>query len=187
MHRRTRLVVVALLLLAVPGALRAQAGISAGVATSLDILFPPITGSGVRPLSFGTVVPGTTSTVAPRSAQGAEFRIGGLLGRKSVDITFTLPAALAGPGGATIPLSFAGVNAAACELDVLGVCRTASLASWDPVATPTTRVRPTKFGPGPKVFVNDQLALYLGASVSPAVSQRPGHYAASATVMIVAN
>ena len=187
MHRRAGLITIALLVLAAPGVLRAQAGTTAGVATTLDILFPPITGSGVRPLAFGTVVPGTTTTVAPRTPQGAEFHLGGLLGRKSVDITLTLPATLAGPGGATIPLSFAGANATACELNVLGVCQTASLASWDPVAKPTMRVRPTKFGPGPKVFVNDQLALYLGASVSPAASQPPGHYAASATVLIVAN
>ena len=187
MLRRAGLIALALLVLAAARALRAQAGITAGVATTLDILFPPITGSGIRPLTFGTVVPGTTTAVAPRTPQGAEFHLGGLLGRKSVDITLTLPATLAGPGGATIPLSFAGANATACELNVLGVCQTASLASWDPVASPTTRVRPTKFGPGPKVFVNDQLALYLGASVSPGASQRPGHYAASATVLIVAN
>lgn len=188
MHRRTGHLAFALLLLtAAPAALRAQVGSTAGVTTTLEILFPPITGSGIRPMNFGTVVPGTTTTVAPRAAEGAEFHVGGLLGRKSVDITFTLPAALSGPGGATIPLSFAGATAAACELDALGVCQTASLTSWDPVASPTTRVRPTKFGPGPKVFVNDQMALYLGASVSPAASQRPGHYAASATVLIVAN
>jgi hypothetical protein len=186
MHHRTGLLAFALLL-AAPGALHGQAGITAGVATTLEILFPPVTGSGIRELNFGTVVPGTTTTVAPRTPQGAEFHIGGLLGRKSVDISFTLPTALAGPGGATIPLTFAGATAASCELNVLGVCQTASLTSWDPVASPTTRVRPTKFGPGPKVFVNDQLALYLGAAVSPAASQRPGHYAASATVLIVAN
>jgi hypothetical protein len=187
MYRRTGVLALAVLLLAAPAVLRAQAGITAGVSTTLEILFPPITASGVRALNFGTVVPGTTTTVPPRTPQGAEFHVGGLLGRKSVDITFTLPAALAGPGGATIPINFAGANVAACELDVLGVCQTASLTSWDPVANPTTRVRPTKFGPGPKVFVNDQLALYVGASVSPAASQRPGHYAASATVLIVAN
>jgi hypothetical protein len=37
------------------------------------------------------------------------------------------------------------------------------------------------------VFVNDQLALYLGASVSAPATQRAGHYTASATVVIVAN
>jgi hypothetical protein len=175
------------LLSAAPVAAFAQAGITSGVATSVDILFPAITGGGVRPLNFGIVVPGSSVSVAPRSAQGAEFRIAGLLGRKSVDLTLTLPTVLTGPGGATIPLTFAGANAAACELNLLGICQTASLASWDPVASPTTRVRPTKFGPGPKVFVNDQLALYLGASVAPPATQRAGHYTASATVVIVAN
>jgi hypothetical protein len=185
--RPLRILALVPLLAAAPATAFAQAGITSGVATSVDILFPAITGGGVRPLSFGIVVPGTTVSVAPRSAQGAEFHIAGLLGRKSVDLTLTLPTVLTGPGGATIPLTFAGANAAACELDVLGNCQTASLVSWDPVATPTTRVRPTKFGPGPKIFVNDQLALYLGASVAPTATQRAGHYTASATVVIVAN
>lgn len=175
------------LLAAAPNPARAQAGISTGLATSVDILYPPVTVGGVRPITFGTVVPGATVAVAPRTPQGAEFRVGGLLGRKSVDITLTLPTVLTGPGGATVPLSFAGAKAAACELDLLGICQTASLVSWDPVATPTTRIRPTKFGPGPKVFVNPQVALYLGASVSPSATQRAGHYTATATVLIVAN
>lgn len=186
--RRTGVVLaLASLLVAAPAGAFAQAGITTGLAASVDILFPPITASGIRPVTFGIVVPGTTVSVAPQSPQGAEFHIGGLLGRKSVDITLTLPTVLTGPGGATIPLSFAGANAAACELDLLGICQTASLVSWDPVATPTTRVRPTKFGPGPKIFVNDQLALYLGASVSAPATQRAGHYTASASVVIVAN
>jgi hypothetical protein len=175
------------LLFAAPVAASAQSGSTTGLPTSVDILFPPITGGGLRPLNFGTVIPGTTVSVAPRTAQGAEFRISGLLGRKSVDLTFTLPVVLTGPGGATIPLNFAGANAAACELDLLGSCQTTSLVSWDPVATPTTRVRPTKFGPGPKVFVNDQLALYLGGAVAPPATQRAGRYTASATIVIVAN
>lgn len=186
MVRRHALALVALFVTA-PVAAFAQAGITTGIATSVDILFPPVTGGGVRPLNFGVVVPGTTVSVAPQSAQGAEFRISGLLGRKSVDLTLTLPAALDGPGGATIPLNFSGGNAAACELNLLGICQTVTLVSWDPVANPTTRVRPTKFGPGPKVFVNDQLALYLGAAVAPPATQRAGHYTASATIVIVAN
>jgi hypothetical protein len=175
------------LLVTAPVSAYAQGAITTGLATSVDILFPPIAGGGVRPLDFGTVVPGTTVSVAPRTPQGAEFHIGGLLGRKSVDITLTLPSALTGPGGATVPLNFAGTNAAACELNLLGICQAASLVSWDPVVQPTNRVRPTKFGPGPKVFVNDQLALYLGAAVSAPANQRAGHYTASVTVVIVAN
>jgi hypothetical protein len=185
--RPLRVLALVPLLAAAPLAAFGQSGITSGVATSVDILYPAITGGGVRPLNFGTVVPGTTVSIAPQTPQGAEFRIAGLLGRKSVDLTLTLPTVLTGPGGATIPLTFAGANAAACELDLLGVCQTASLVSWDPVTTPTTRIRPTKFGPGPKIFVNDRLALYLGASVAPPATQPAGHYTASASVVIVAN
>lgn len=175
------------LLVIAPCVAYGQAGVSSALTVSADILFPALSAGGARPLNFGVVVPGTTVSVAPQTSQGAEFRITGLLGRKSVDITLTLPTALGGPGGATIPLSFSGTNAATCELDVLDVCQTASLTSWDPVVSPTTRVRPAKLAPGAKVFVNDQLALYLGASVTPAATQRAGQYTASATVVIVAN
>lgn len=187
MYRTSGALALCALLAAAPAASFAQAGLTSGLPASAEILFPPVMAGGVRPLTFGTVVPGTTVSVAPRTAQGAEFHIGGLLGRKSVDITLTLPAVLTGPAGATMPLNFAGSNAAACELDTLEVCQAASLVSWDPVATPTTRVRPTKFGPGPKVFVNDQLALYLGGAVSAPAAQRAGHYTASVTVLIVTN
>lgn len=138
-------------------------------------------------MNFGAVVPGTSVTVAPNTPQGAEFRISGLLGRKSVSLTLTLPAALTGPGGASIPISFSGSTAASCELDLLGVCQTASYSTWDPVTSPTMLVRPIKVGRGPKVFVNDVLALYLGANIAPPATQRAGLYAASATVVIVAN
>ena len=187
-HRSGALTLLTLLslLAAAPVAAFAQ-GITSALATSIEILPTPITAAGVRPLTFGTVVPGTTTSVAPRTPQGAEFHIDGVLGRKSLDITLTLPTALTGPGGATIPLNFAGATAAACELNLLGVCQTASLVSWNPVTTPTTRVRPIKVGPGPKVFVNPTVALYLGASVSPPATQRAGHYTASATVLIIAN
>jgi hypothetical protein len=156
------------LLVVAPRVACGQAGVSSALTVSADILFPAVSAGGARPLNFGAVVPGTTVSVAPRTSQGAEFRITGLLGHRSVDITLTLPSTLDGPGGATIPLS-------------------ASLTSWDPVVSPTTRVRPAKLAPGAKVFMNDQLALYLGGSVTPAATQRAGHYTASATVVIVAN
>jgi hypothetical protein len=88
---------------------RVEAQITAGMPATLNILTPPLSGVGTRALQFGVIVPGTTSvTVLPRSTAGGEFRITGVKSRKSVDISFTLPAALTGPGGATIPLDFNG-------------------------------------------------------------------------------
>lgn len=187
MVRPLHTLALAALLSAAPVAASGQGTITTGLPVSVEILFPPLTGGGFRALNFGVVVPGTTALVTPRSAQGAEFHLGGLLGRKSVDVTLTLPTVLTGPGGATIPLNFAGSNAAACELDLLGVCQTASLVTWDPVVSPTTRIRPIKVGPGPKVFVNDEIAIYLGGAVTPPPTQRAGRYTASATVVLVAN
>jgi hypothetical protein len=104
-----------------------EAQITAGMPAILDILTPPLSGVGTRALQFGVIVPGTTTvTVLPASSAGGEFRITGVKSRKSIDISFTLPAALTGPGGATIPLSFNGNFAGLCEIDTSGACEAAS-------------------------------------------------------------
>jgi len=154
----------------------------------LDILTAPLSGVGTRALQFGVIVPGTTSvTVLPRSSAGGEFRITGVKSRKSVDISFTLPAALTGPGGATIPLDFNGNYAGLCEIDTTGACETASYTTWNPVTTPSFRDQPTRYKPGRKVFTYDAYQVYLGGTASPAASQRQGTYTASIGVLLVVN
>jgi len=182
-----RRVLLASLLLGVLSA-RATAQITAGMPVLLDILTAPLSGVGTRALQFGVIVPGTTSvTVLPRSSAGGEFRITGVKSRKSVDISFTLPAALTGPGGATIPLDFNGNYAGLCEIDTTGACETASYTTWNPVTTPSFRDQPTRYKPGRKVFTYDAYQVYLGGTASPAASQRQGTYTASIGVLLVVN
>lgn len=167
---------------------RATAQITAGMPVLLDILTPPLSGVGTRALQFGVIVPGTTSvTVLPRSSAGGEFRIAGVKSRKSVDISFTLPAALTGPGGATIPLSFDGNFAGLCEIDATGACEVASFTTWNPVTTPSFRDQPTRYKPGRKVYTYDDYQVYLGGTASPATTQRQGTYTASIGVLLVVN
>lgn len=182
-----RQVLIALLALGALSA-RVEAQITAGMSAVLDILTPPLSGVGTRALQFGVIVPGTTNvTVLPRTSTGGEFRITGVKSRKSVDISFTLPAALTGPGGATIPLDFNGNFAGLCEIDATGACEPASYTTWNPVSTPSFRDQPTRYKPGRKVFAYDAYQVYLGGTALPAVGQRQGAYTASVGVLLVVN
>ncbi|MDB4883560.1 MAG: hypothetical protein JWL95_2326 [Gemmatimonadetes bacterium] len=167
---------------------RADAQITAGITSMVDILTAPLSGVGTRALQFGMIVPGTTSvTVQPRSRSGGEFRITGVRNRKSIDISFTLPTALAGPAGATIPLNFNGNYAGLCEIDASGNCDLASYFTWNPVITPSYRDTPTRYKPGRKVYSYDDYQVYLGGVASPSVTQRQGNYTASIGVLLVVN
>ena len=167
---------------------RAEGQITAGMTSVADILAAPLTGTGMRALDFGVIVPGTTTvTVLPNSASGGEFRITGVKSRKSVDISFTLPTQMSGPGGAAIPLSFNGNFAGLCEIDASGTCETASFVTWNPVTTPSFRDQPTRYKPGRKVFAYDSYQVYLGGVASPAANQRQGTYTAAIGVLLVIN
>jgi hypothetical protein len=169
-------------------AVRVEGQITGGIGAMVGILTPTLTGTGVRALQFGTIVPGTTSvTVLPRTSAGGEFRISGVKSRKSVDISFTLPTQLDGPAGASIPLNFNGNFAGLCEIDTSGACELASFVTWNPVSTPSFRDTPTRYKPGRKVFAYDAHQVYLGGTATPATTQRQGTYTASIGVLLVIN
>ena len=167
---------------------RVEAQITAGIATTVNILTLPLTVTGTRALQFGVIVPGTTTvTVLPRTASGGEFRIAGVRTRKSIDISFTLPTQLDGPAGASIPLDFNGNYAGLCEIDTSGACDVASFFTWNPVTTPSFRDQPTRYKPGRKVYAYDDYQVYLGGVASPSATQRQGSYTASIGVLLVVN
>ena len=178
-------VLAAALLVSSASVLGAQ--ITGSLAATAVVLARPLTGVGVRAVQFGVVVPGTPAVVAPNSAQGGEYRISGLKSRKSVDITFTLPANLTGPGGATIPLNFNGNTAGLCEVDTTNTCVPASYFAWNPVTTPTFRDTPTRYAPGRKVYAYDLYSVYIGGTASPAAGQKPGTYTGAVGVVLVVN
>jgi hypothetical protein len=189
-HRHRILASAAIaVLFGAPAVARAQGTqVTAGMNASVDILFPPLSGAGTRPLDFGMIIPGTTSViVTPKTPQGGEFRITGAKNHKGINIGFTLPASLAGPAGATIPLDFNGNYAALCELDDAGVCQIASYFVWNPVTTPTFADTPQRYKPGRPRYTFDQYDIYLGGRAMPAAGQRPGHYTGSIGVLLVLN
>lgn len=165
----------------------ARAQITSSLSATAIVLARPLTGTGLRPLTFGTVVPGTPINIAPNTAQGAEFRISGVKSRKSIDITITVPTGLTGPAGATIPLNFNSNVAALCEIDTTGTCVASSYTAWNPVTSPTFHDTPTRYSPGRKTYTYDLYSVYLGGGASPAATQKPGTYTGTIGVTLVVN
>lgn len=185
-QRRPLLVILAAVTL-MGTAASARAQITGSLASTAIVLARPLTGTGIRPLTFGVVVPGTPVSVAPNAPSGGEFRISGVKSRKSIDITIRVPTALTGPAGATIPLNFNGNTAALCEIDTTGTCVSASYTTWNPVTAPTFHDTPQRYSPGRKTYTYDLYSVYVGGSATPSATQKPGTYTGTIGVTIVVN
>ena len=171
---------------------RAEAQITAGIATMADILAAPLTGVGTRALQFGVIVPGTTSvTVLPRRAvrRRVPHRRRAATGSRSTSASRCRPSST-GPAGATIPLSFNGNYAGALrDRYGRGLRRSRRYFTWNPVTTPDlSMTSPTRYKPGRKVYTYDAYQVYLGGAASPssdAAHRAP--YTASIGVLLVVN
>lgn len=192
MTRPVRLFALLLLALAcAPAPARAQAPrANAGtIQVSAEILFPPLTATGVRPLAFGTLMPGTTQvTVLPRTPQGGEWRLTGIRNRRQVQISFALPAALTSASGATIPLDFNGAYAGSCEIDAAtSACDLPTYQAWNPVTTPVMTDFPERTKPGRPKFTETDYTVYMGGRALVPAAPQAGAYRATITVFVTAN
>jgi hypothetical protein len=127
-----------------------------------------ITVTPIRDLAFGAVIVGVPSTVGPsHPTRSGQFRITAAVNTK-VQVRLTLPAQLAGPAGAQLPIGFSNSDALA--------------VSSAPGSTPETF--------NPKATRNLQFAgtttynVFVGGTVTPAANQRPGNYAATLTLTV---
>lgn len=182
-----RLVVLAAALVATAGSARAQVQRAAIMNMSAFVLSAPLTTTGIHALQFGFMTPGVAATILPRDAGSGEFRIAGVRGATRVRITFTLPASMTGPGGATIPLNFNGNYAALCEYDPTNNCVAGSYFAWNPVTTNPQTDKPLRYGGGKPDYTNDQLAVWIGGVATPAANQRPGNYTSTINVTLAVN
>lgn len=185
MRLRTALALLCLAALVLPGRPAAQS--SGQLRASAWILEPPLTATGVRTLQFGTVVPTVTTTVLPRTPQSGEWRLGGVQGKRFMDISFQLPANLVNADGAQLPISFNGVFAGACEI-YNNVCDPATYETWNPTTTinPTAyRLVAERWRPGRPRYNTDQVSIYIGGRVTPPANQPPGTYTATVVVYAV--
>lgn len=126
----------------------------------------------LRGLAFGTIVTGTSTSIAPTDPGAAAWQIHGILGA-SGGITLVLPNALTRVGGgSTMPITFCST---------CGIVRINNAAPiGGTVFDPAVGVR------GLYVVVLSDVYVWLGASVSPPLNQQPGSYVGTAVLTISA-
>ena len=153
MRAARRALFVMTLLLQVPAAGRAQ---------NLQV-------TGIQGVTFGAMLPGVSKVVSRSDGlNGARFDIKGAGNSRIVQLQFALPAALSGPGGATLPLSYTAGDAGFSAQQSIG-----NQIGFDPrlpfVATLS--------GPG-------RGSVFLGCRANPAANQAAGSYSATLTLTV---
>ena len=126
-----------------------------------------ITLTPVRDLAFGPVIVGLPSYVGPsHPVKSGQFRLDAPVSSR-VQLRLTLPKALDGPAGATLPIDFANNDALHVGAGSGSVPET-----FNPKGTRNLRITdPTTF-------------IFIGGTVSPAGSQQQGQYAGTITLTV---
>jgi hypothetical protein len=127
-----------------------------------------VTVSGIRNLTFGSVVRGVAVHVLPSDAvKSGEFQFVPATGSK-VRLQFTLPAQLNGPAGATLPISFGASDAIAT-----GNAANSNTVTFNPnTALSLTSVPSTA------------ILVFIGGTVSPTANQEVGAYSNTITLTV---
>lgn len=174
-------------LLALLACTTAPASAQATVLGRMVVLTPAVTGSGVRPVEFGTVTPGTPvvrtiSSAADSTATGISlFSFAGITGARAAQMVFTWANLTEPISGMSIPLSLNGsygmhcfdrkTQPAVCTLFNPG---SAAGTTGTVVATP----------PAPPGGNTGTLRVYLGGALNPPASLAPGLYTATISVTL---
>ncbi|MGV3710672.1 MAG: hypothetical protein ACO1Q7_17755 [Gemmatimonas sp.] len=119
--------------------------------------------TAMKGLTFGAspLISGTTTTVAPNTANAAVFRIRGILGVGG-NFSFTLPSTLLHTNGVTtMPITFGAGS---------GAYRFGSSTPGGTTFNPATGVS------GLYVVVLTDIYIFVGASLSPPLNQKAGSY-----------
>lgn len=156
---------LAVLALTLVGASVAQAQ-SANI-TATAVVLTPLTVTGAASLDFGNVFPGLVKTIAPTAATAGRFSITGS-GASQVILTFTLPTTLV---HTTLP-----ANTMPIGTFLGGQFATNTQGSQTPivVTAPVT----TNLAAG-------SLFVWLGATVTPTITQVAGTYNGTVTMAVV--
>lgn len=155
-----------------PSRLHAQG--TASVSADAVVVTVGMTLSTLRDLNFGTVIKGVPTTVPPIGATAGEWEVSGSA-NAFVIISFTLPTELTNIQalpGSTMPITFNATSA---------IWRR---ATNDPVGgnifNPATGAV-GRLGPPP----NPNMYIWLGGTVNPAVTAKPGIYQGTVVVSLV--
>ena len=140
-------------------------GLLAGTASPVSA---QLTIQGDRDLAFGIVIQGVPSSVSPNDpVKSGKLEFTSVIG-KTVQISFTLPARLNGPAGATMPISFGATDAVAT-----GTAPSSIPVTFDPRTSPTFRL-----------VTSARILVFLGGRVTPAAGQRTGAYSNVVTMTV---
>lgn len=167
--RKTLLLVVGL---GLPAHLAAQSG--ASVSADAVVVTVGMAIATLRDLNFGTVIKGVPATVLPTAATAGAWQVTGS-SNAFVIVSFTLPTQLTNIQalpGSTMPISFNGVSAIwrrATNNPVGGTI-------FNPATGAVGR-----FGPS----ANPTMYVWLGGTVNPALTAKPGIYQGTVIVSLV--
>ena len=128
----------------------------------------PVTVTGVRGLTYGTVLPGVARIILRTdAANSGQFDLRGP-NRNQVLLSFVLPAAMTGPSGALMPLSFGAGDAGYSQAQTI-----VSQVGFDP-RQPFTAT----------LSNNGRGSVFVGGRANPATNQRAGAYTATLTLNV---
>lgn len=128
----------------------------------------PIRVLGVRALTFGSLIAGTPSSVLRTDpARAGQFDLMAQ-NREVVLVSFSLPSAMSGPAGASLPVMFSGTDAGFSQEQTIG-----DQVAFDPRTTYTGTM--SRQG---------RASIFLGGTAMPAFNQPPGNYSGTVTLTI---
>lgn len=155
-----------------PGVVRGQ-GVSGQVGIDAQVIGQAITVTALRDLTFGTVLKGVATTVLPTDANAGAWQVQGDK-NANVTIAFALPTQLVNIQalpGSTMPITF-GATSARWNRATNNV---AAATAFNPASGVSGKLGP----PG-----NPYIFLWIGGTVNPAATAKPGIYTGTIVVTI---
>jgi hypothetical protein len=129
----------------------------------------PLTVQGTRSLTFGPLLAGVNKSVLRTDLiNSGQLDISGPKSA-AVLLTFTLPATMAGPAGATLPLSFGSSDGGWSPPQQIG-----TQTGFDPRVPYTA-----------PLDQNGKVSVFLGGTANPTANQKAGSYTGTITLTVV--
>jgi spore coat protein U-like protein len=143
------------------------------VGIDAQVIGQAITVTSLQDLNFGTVLKGVPTTVLPSNAAAGAWQVQGDKNAQ-VTIAFTLPTVLTNIQalpGSTMPITFGAASA----LWNRGINSVVGATPFDPGSGTTGRIGPP---PNPFIYV------WIGGTVTPAATAKPGIYTGTIIVTV---
>lgn len=153
-----------------PDIARAQAAVA--LTASADVNANVLTISNVQNLTFGTVIPGTPTTINPKTGTTEGYFVIQGARNAEINVTFTLPTVLTA-GVYTMPISFGAGSACSRPTPTQANC-----VLFDPSVALIDRIR-NQNAP------NNHYHIWMGGTVSPTITQHGGVYYGTITMTVV--